>query len=155
MHVGNLRSDRAFVHVSAVNGVTVEGNRVRHVPAVPLAEVAATMLNVGVDEGTAHVQVAVLSFLHEGVGDARAVGIVALEDAHSRNSDVVVGVLAAEDFVVVVLWSVVALLENFAEVVPRGDVFVALGGFGSFHTLFVLTVKGVVPHFGVDCKSSV
>ena len=155
MRVRCFGTDDALVDRPACDGGSVQRDVVVHVPAVSLARVAASVFNVSVDEGTADVQVAVLSFLHEGVCNTGAVRVVTLVDAHSRDADVVKGVFAAEDFVVIVLGAVVAVLKDFAQVGPGGDVLVAFGGFGGLHALFVLAVQGVVPHFSVDFKSSV
>ena len=76
-------------------------------------------------------------------------------DTHTRDADVVVGDLASGEFVVVRLWTVIVVLEHFTEVGPGRDVFIAFGGIGTFDTIIVLTVKGVVHHFCSDFKLSV
>ena len=81
--VGHVDAHGALVQGARRHGGTIKGDGVRDIPAVGLVWIAASVLNISVEERTTHVQVACFTFLREGACCTRAVGVVALVNAHA------------------------------------------------------------------------
>ena len=127
--IGHVSTFKTIRENAAGGFHAVERNRVGHVPAVFFGHLATAVFNISVHERTTDIEVAVFALLCEGGGDAAAVGVVSLVDAHARDADVIVNIGASRNHVRIGLRSVIAGLSDFTEVVPRGHVLVAFSRF--------------------------